>query len=251
MLENIPLIKKDISLLNLFDTTSLIEEIVDERKKDEFYLTDAAKLGLHLAVRGVLDLWQLAYWVTNDHTILKDRRAEKIARTMLRNIITESTMSSELGWCLQERIIRRTHEGKTKLDYLSTREPLEVNRLSSLDFDLPEVVRKRAGYAVRSRLEVNKFTIMVLRSQHSQQGDGRAYRGDVLPDLVTAWLTVLHDTVVWSAEDSEILQCPDIGPPSIVHCWHKEVEVNTKNPQPRSKPKRSERVERSEWVVPK
>jgi hypothetical protein len=45
MLENIPLIKKDISLLNLFDTTSLIEEIVDERKKDEFYLTDAAKLG--------------------------------------------------------------------------------------------------------------------------------------------------------------------------------------------------------------
>jgi hypothetical protein len=55
MLENIPLIKKDISLLNLFDTTSLIEEIVDERKKDEFYLTDAAKLGLHLAVRGVLD----------------------------------------------------------------------------------------------------------------------------------------------------------------------------------------------------
>ena len=82
-------------------------------------LTEAAKLGLRLPARGVLDLWALAYWVTHDREISiynKHHAAEKIARTMLRNVIAESSLSSETGHHLQDQIIQRNPQGGTVLD---------------------------------------------------------------------------------------------------------------------------------------
>lgn len=239
-----------IRLLDLFDTASLLQAM--GKKETDVCLTSAAELGLHLSVRGALDLWQLAYWVINDHTILSYHKAEKIARTMLRNILTESTVSSKVGQRLQDQIIRRNPEEGTMLDYASTNSPLEVRRLTSLDFDLQPQVKEvprlqgeqQAGYVVRSRLNVHKFEAWVLKLPHSQKGDDREPGGERLPDLVAAWLIVLHDTLVWGAEHSGTIDDPKIRPPSIVRCKHDGLVCNTKNQHQRLKS-----IE-PEWTVP-
>lgn len=194
-------------------------------KLKEPYLTDAAQLGLRLPARGVLDLWQLTYWVTTDPTIEEHRRAETIARTMLRNVITESNIPSEIGRLLQEQVIRRTHQDGTLLDFEGTKlvfeDPeiydklLEVSRVLSQDFTLP----KHLYYplenpdVVQSWLEVNQIKTLNLRLKYypyRQQKEEPEFI--LLPDLVAAWLTILHDTLVWGAEDSDVI---GVEPPTL------------------------------------
>lgn len=233
-------------MIDLFDAKSRIKDVVDksDEEKDNSYLTEAAELGLRLPARAVLDLWQLAYWVTHDKTIKPHRRAEKIARTMLRNVIAESSMPSEMGRRLQEQIIRRTHQGGTMLDFEDPKLPdsaLEVTRLRSPDFELPIVLlREKELYVVRSWVYVMQVNATILRLKYFPQGQhwvgaplSGAQGGNrdinkniehiLLPDLVSAWLTVLHDTLVWGAEDSDIIGGPELGPFAIVRCVHDTV----------------------------
>lgn len=260
------------------------------KKRKESYLTDAAQLGLRLPARGVLDLWQLTYWVTTDPTIEKHRHAETIARTMLRNVITESNMPSEIGRLLQEQIIRRTHQDGTLLDFQGNKFDdylLDVSRVFSTDFTLPEhlyeppdtngelhqelreepreelrgklrgklhgeLSGELSGVrfevlpeeypdefknVVKSGLVVNQIKTLNLRLKYpsrKQNEDGHNDEPEfiLLPDLVAAWLTILHDTLVLGAEDSDVIGVNlDTLCPNIVLSRHMAVTINRSNLQ--------------------
>lgn len=130
--------RPEIRLVDLFDAARQISDVVGETGED--CLTDAAELGLRLSARGVLDLWQIVYGTLHDATVDDTHKAEHIARTMLRNAVTESTISSETGRRLQDQILRRTPTRGTMLDFWDPSRKLdstlEVLRLTSLEFEL-------------------------------------------------------------------------------------------------------------------
>jgi hypothetical protein len=165
------------------------------------YFTNAARLGLQLPARGVLDLWQLAYWIRQDGMTEASDQAEKIARTMLRNSITESSMSSSMGRCLQERIIRRNIKKGTDLLLGDFNPVLQVYPLHWGLFKFRgrrQILVAPEGEVgivdVRSSLRVHKVSPMNM----SLKGEGKKKNNDMLPDLVTAWLMVLYDIIGWS-----------------------------------------------------
>jgi hypothetical protein len=242
------------------NTGTRIENIEEKEEIEEYYLTEAAQLGLRLSARGVLDLWQLAYWITNDirsdeeidsapEAVHKDHRASTIARTMLRNVISESNMPSAMSRCLQERIIRRNATGGTILDFLSTRpedstgsDPsypmLKVVRLGSLDVEFqPPLKEKETAlprpkdkkptlYEVRSRLRVIKVQAISLMLRYSpKQG---MTQEDMIPDLVAGWLIVLYD-VLGCEKDSTVIAPDRISPSTIVECWHDGILIGERH----------------------
>ena len=209
---------QQIKLVELFDMTERIKNVGNETGKFSC-LTEAAELGLRLPARQALDLWQLAYWITTDSRIEKNREAETIAVTMLLNVIAESSMSSEMSRLLQKKIIRRNSQGRTMLDFWDPDSPppslLNVFRLTSADFELQPSAEK-------VRLEVNHYKPLMLRlwlSQKEKEGNGNPNMSDSLPDLVSAWLTVLYDAVVLSSEDG-VANRPLMVPCTGITCWH-------------------------------
>lgn len=206
------------------------------------YLTQAARLGLQLPARSVLDLWQLVHWAVYDSTasprkaVLQeekkpDFRAEKIARTMLRNILAESKISNKAGRLLQEKIIRRDPSGATTLDFREPNPSLNVTHLRARDFEsrgklknLPSDKGTEQSYAVRSTLFARGEEELILVSlkpnlslkpnrvgkTHQTNHDNGEDDADMdweLPRLVSGWLTVLHDIVMW-AEKSWVTSSP-------------------------------------------
>jgi len=226
-------------------------------------LTHAADYGLHLAARRVFDLWQLAYWevggLLNSKDAVQqpvgnegragqrdqpdaengrshsdgdgsglenegDKKASKIARTMLRNIIAESGMSSRMSHFLQERLILRNAEGGTVLDFYGVEPEKRLKRLTKLEQQYRfQPVFSGSGddggcaarqQSVRSTLRLNEVKGLFLsvrdaNAAASLPGKGKDDFDIELPPAVTAWLSVLHDVARW-AKDSSVIGFGDI-----------------------------------------
>jgi hypothetical protein len=242
-------------MISLFDTRELIEET------GETCLTEAAELGLRLPARSVLDLWQLAYWASSDHLMIETHlQAEMVARTMLRNVTSESTLSSTTGRRLQERILRRNYQGGTILDFSglgsADEDPqLKVQRSYSLDFSH----RLKGGGDDELRVFQDKWVnlrvawqlppltknwdvevtgagraLFRLGGDDRSKGPSLTFRGteapaeadvkgsgeDILPDLVAGWLIILHDVTMLGAEDSTVIPNWTPVPVRAIRVWY-------------------------------
>lgn len=201
----------EATLRDLFDAARYMEQ----PWKPEDSLTLAAKLALHLPARGVNNLWQLAYSAAcdklDDPDAKKDERgfkAEKVARAMLRNLVAESKMSSNVGQRLQDHVIQRFPGGATVLNFTDPNPRLKVTQLTATDFSRSIATTKTTGrdneepdYAVRSTLTIRgqaRFVDFSLVGKPIEEsGDGKG-RPEKLPPLAAGWLAVLHDIVMWA-----------------------------------------------------
>lgn len=214
------------TLLDLFDAAGYIEHSQGSDK----CLTLAAKLALHLPARGVNNLWQLAHSAACDELTdpiaeeeqrpakaekserQREFKAERVARAMLRNLIAESKMSSDVGQRLQEHVIQRFAGGATVLNFRDPNPRLKVIQVAATDFSrcftTTEAVSeggKKRDYAVRSTLtvrgdrEFDDFSLV--REPTGESRDNNVCTEAVeekLPPLVAGWLAVLHDIVMWA-----------------------------------------------------
>lgn len=173
--------------------------------------TTAANMGLRLPARGVLDLWQLAYWVLHDDVANRAYQAEKIARTMLRNSIVESGMTNLMGRFLQEKIIRRNSQGGTVLDFSSDTSWLQsiglghvyLESRSNRTMTIGNAGEKDDGpveLTVQSSIGLWTINVMSMAFKWDEKHDR-----EMLPDLVVAWLCVLYDVVIWGEEESIVI----------------------------------------------
>lgn len=210
--------KQKISNINLFKLFYVEKEITGEIT-DEIvhkYLTRAAHHGLSLPARSVLDLWQLLDWLVYDMSSGSDFRAEKVARTMLRNAISSSDMPNAMAQDLQTYILRRGEKHGTIL-YFEDNTLLNVIPLTSanndFEYTLTPVFSKVTD--LRSRLEVCNIEDIILelrfgpsitqsdssKNQYPQPFvteyalDNEKRRIE-LPPLVAAWLMVLYDILI-------------------------------------------------------
>lgn len=157
-------------------------------------LTHFAWHGLHLPARTVLDLWQLAHCVVEDTTTEKKFQAEKIARTMLRNAIFRSDMSSSMGERLQHYIIDRSTDGGTVLNWENV--DLNVSSLPIYDFERPcctlNIPKEKPSYTIRPKLCIWKEVdiYIYLRDKNNKKS------AEKLPDIVAAWLSILYDILI-------------------------------------------------------
>jgi len=177
--------EREMSLLSLFDAGTLVGE------EGETRLTEAAELGLRLPARSVLDLWQLAYWVTHDDLMVrvKQHEAEVIARTMLENLISESTMSSKMGRHLKEQIGRSNPQGGAILDFEAPdgSSPLTVRRLFSTDLQIRPPETKRT--------ETGRYVLYVGRATSSQLA--LASPRDLAPQIKRSGTVTVRDADTW------------------------------------------------------
>ncbi len=196
---------------------TLMNEIMETDQGSHLqYLTTAAKLCLRLPARGVLDLWQLAYWIRYGDPTDKLHRAEKIARTMLRNSIAESGMPSQMGRYLQEKFIQRNPAGGTILDFYSCSEMLVPICLTHLYFQFrskqtllikgkTDIERELVNQeVVRSILLVRQAKVMGM-DFIMNKGKGKEAELERLPDIVVGWLNVLHEAVIWGDVESVVV----------------------------------------------
>lgn len=223
-----------LNFIDLLDSRKLLPKVSCPKCPDNIVdtLTLAARHGLQLPARGVLDLWQLAHAVVTetDHDPKgKDFRAEKIARTMLRNVIPPSRLTNDLGRLLQDQVIRRHAGGGTMLDFSDAQ--VKVWRLRRPVVD----IRSRASVAqatdgqqlcsVVSKLtlsEIEDVTVeMARKSSASSSGSvgGGTAQGVELPQLVAAWLVILHDILIW-AQDSSVVSRGEIPTAAVVETSH-------------------------------
>ena len=206
-----------------------------------------------MSARGVLDLWQIAYWEvrgqeTEQETDQKkdqigrngDKRAEKIARSMLRNIIAESRISSKLGRLLQDRIILRNAEGGTLLDFDGVGPEPRIKRLVKSDqryhfrnysTNPGDPGTSSAKNNIRTVLDLNHIEGMFMyveEKQNGEPGNGGLDddAGTELSPAVTAWLCILHDIVRW-AKNSSVVSFGDIPTAAFIKVVH---EVRSDDP---------------------
>jgi hypothetical protein len=180
--------------------------------------TFAAQNGLRLPARNVLELWQIAHWVVNDKTHFSKNsqrpEAEQIARTMLRNAIQESNVSSHLSRHLQEDIIRNDVNGGTLLNFREI--GLEVECIAPNDTELKLANDKASQGLIQSRIRIKRGSQSFLRFkliENSNGEDGHNKAGE-LPEFVAAWLVVLYDVLMF-AERLAVLHAATIPPPKI------------------------------------
>lgn len=239
-----------IHLIDLFDlnTSFLVDTENPPAEKGKPVLTHAAKHGLTLPARTVLDLWQLNHWVINDHTsfISYDFRAEKIVRTMLRNAISSSTMSSAIGYHLQEDILRRSEDGGTLLWFDEAGPKLSLTEMTMRVCNVQLCVDHQAGYDARSTLTIQKVEDLIfnLRREHPSKSYLNSYKGNPdkypqpfiiategeeqkmeLPPHVAAWLSILHDILALAEPQigsAVINAAPDFSP-GIIEIKHEVI----------------------------
>jgi hypothetical protein len=206
-------------MIEINDTKSnseiLIVELTKKQKNelDKKHLTQSARTGLQLPARCVLDLWQLAYWAVNDNKNDDEKneslRAEKVARTMLRNLISESNVSSKTGQMLQNKIIGRNFDGATILNFHEPNPYLNISYLQALEAEfrlgsqaLP--ANKQIVYSVKSSLSVRgepSLVIFSLEDNIVNKNIANKIHDDInneLPPLVGGWLSILYDIVLYS-----------------------------------------------------
>jgi hypothetical protein len=168
------------------------------------HLTIIAQLALQLPAREVVDLWQLAYWTVNDKNAGEiHSKVQKMARTMLRNIIAESKVSNKVSQLLQNKIITRNSDGTTILNFCDPNPKLHVQHMRAWDAEL-RVNKDISENLIRSLLRIrgkNELVVFSLVPKNKEFEEG-----DELPASVAGWLAVLHDIVRWS-DKSWILDC--------------------------------------------
>lgn len=238
----------------------ILEDLYPEEiKKSSSYLTQAAQDGLTLSSRSLLDLWQLAHWVVNDSAESPlDFRAEKIARSMLRNAISGSKMSSAMGQCLQDDIIRRSKDKGTVIFFGELALQQSHLRVPGITvFQKPTAANKQFSYNIRSKLMVGSIEDVALslkREQPSRKYDtddkNTVYENkkpdifpqpfiianeseeqiEELPPLVSAWLTILYDILTMAEQEvgSTVITSKFEPPQGIVEVCH-EVIIKSKN----------------------
>ncbi len=215
--------KKDrITLLDLFDVT----DKVDIKSKDPYLtLTRAAHHGLLLPARSVLDLWQLLDWLVKDEeasSICRDFKAEKVARTMLRNAISSSHLPNWLAQKLQNEVLGRGENGGTILNFQAGSLYYKVIPLISsnhdFEFALTPVISTLAyiEYKSQSHLGINNIddlTCIINKADSSNDTESPNKKEPTeLPPLILAWLIVLHDILVLAEAESS--SCV-FGPPKV------------------------------------
>lgn len=201
---------KAIHLIDLFDMQDRVQQGESVRaNRKPWCLTRAAQHGLSLPVRGVLDLWQIAYWVVKDKSFSSDNDfgAEKIARTMLRNAIAESKIPSSMSLHLQDDILCRVDKGGTLL-YLQN-VALKVAHASTPSFELTSVVINTRGTACKSKLTVDTIEDVILFLENQQRPEQNLQK---LPHLAAAWLIVLYDILILAESD---IKSGVVNPPTI------------------------------------
>ncbi|MDD5265575.1 MAG: hypothetical protein PHO08_00420 [Methylococcales bacterium] len=189
----------------------LMYPLDDTAHSNDDTLTHLAWHGLHLPARTVLDFWQVAHCVVNDTLNTEKEKpfqAEKIARTILRNAIFRSDISSNMGQRLQYDIIRRSPDGGTVLNF--KRVELTPYYLSKRDFELHCVVKEPSGYAIRPKLIIRQeVDIVGIGLKAKSKKSISAESDDDIPEIVAAWLSILHDILIL-VERLAVLYAPEI-----------------------------------------
>ncbi len=195
-------------LIDLFDLTA-------KCSASPWPLSRAATKALCLPARSVLDLWQLAQRAAGsaarDATAraaaqtaggpapASDDDAVKLVRTMLRQVTAGSAMSSALSQRLQEEILRRDSRGATLLQFdrlaLQLRYPVSLSSQVSLDAE----PAGDAGLTVASSLQAWRNRDMLLSLALVERHEPDAAAPD-LPELVSAWLTLLYDLLIFAPD---------------------------------------------------
>ncbi|MBT9100232.1 AAA family ATPase [Methylovulum psychrotolerans] len=197
-----------INLLNLFYIEKEVTgKIVDGIKSE--YLTRAAHHGLSLPARSVLDLWQLLDWLVNDASSTHDFRAEKVARTLLRNVISSSEMPSGQTQELQNGVLRRSKGGGTILYFGKTSLKIQYMKSTNNAFEFPLspiILSPELSKKYRSQLvmyEIHDITLYL-----EQKSDQKEIEIPTeLPPLVGAWLMVLYDILILAEVDASWVMC--------------------------------------------
>lgn len=196
-----------IFLIDLFESRA--RPVDSSGGEGAYSLTQAARNALKLPARGVLEFWQLAHWAVHDETFFKDKeqRAEQIARTMLRNVISESMILNRLSRRLQDHVILNEVNGGTLLNFKD--EELKVECVAAIDTELALLMRpEQARHPIQSRIRVKRGDDSFLRFKLK---DKRG-REEELPELVAAWLSILYDLLALT-ERLAILRGTRIQPP--------------------------------------
>ena len=181
-------------------------------------LTLAALNGLNMSTRSVIELWQTANWVVHDETYFNANghdKVEQIIRTMLRNAIQESSLSSRISRGLQENVIRKCVNGGTLLNFRKLK--LEVECLAPNDTEIRikepnKPLNDRVQSCIRVKRGNESYRRFKLREEATVK-NGKELEEE-LPELVSAWLSILYD-VLALAERLAVLGCVSIPPPKM------------------------------------
>ena len=200
-----------ISLEDLLYVQQFVDDTFEQqsdcRTLEPKYLTLIAKQALNLPARGVIDLWQLAYWAvihSHDKSYFK---AEKIARTMLTNAIAGSELTSKKGLILK-KYIRHGDEGETIL-YVNVNEedclmpaPLSTEHVRFRFQTKPLPCKPDDEVKFRHWIAVLKDEGIVM----SLGNPSKPRPDDELPPLVGAWVAVLYDILTLENRNATISQ---------------------------------------------
>jgi hypothetical protein len=213
-----------LTLIDLMEPDRLLrpEERPHATKATDGELSFAAKDALRLPARGVLDLWQVAYGTQLRDYRGSDLRAERITRTMLRNLIGTSSLSNKSGHVLQEQIIRRSPGGGTVLDFSDAE--IEAKPLQAFGFEYPidtipldeTSAPSTTGTAsparwLRSRVQAPRLHSIGLRLDCNPVADSKGTdTPEELPAQVAGWLIILYDILMLS-EDVALINPPTRG----------------------------------------
>lgn len=224
-----------ITLFDLFYVKDKVKDGLKQTKDKEpieiYYLTRAAHHGLLLPARSVLDLWQFLDWQDKDEeasSIYRDFKAEKIARTMLRNAISSSQLPNWLAQKLQNEILRRGERGGTVLNFDEEALNLEIKPLTSSNYDfefaLTPIIStlQNSEYKCQSRLIVNNIEDLACfikqldspnEGKTNQYSQNNKIRNKIeLPPLVSAWLVILYDILILAEAESSswLIASPEV-----------------------------------------
>lgn len=171
--------------------------------------SEAAKLALALPSRGVVNLWGLAWWIHSEKQHFLESSIEKIARTMLRTLLDESTVSSRLGRQILEQTIRRKSMGETILDFSSPNPKLHVAHATTAHFEQRTCRQaKDAALSTCSSLSVIQLKGVIMSLSKKEE----PLPEDILPDDVAGWLAIYHDAILWSKDSLLFRSSPVTSP---------------------------------------
>lgn len=183
--------------------------------------TWAALNGLRMPARNVIELWQIVNWAANDETYFNTSghdKAAQIIRTMLRNAISESSLSSRVSRFLQETVIRNYVNGGTLLNFRKFKLEVECVAPNDTEIWLKNNIsdKGRINDFIRSCIRVKRGNESFLRFKLKEVPNGKDDKGceEELPEFVAAWLSMLYDVLVY-AERLAVLGGASIPPPKM------------------------------------
>lgn len=215
--------KKENHLIDFFvfddlDIQSFSKE--DGKKKCPISLTRAGQLALRLPARSLLDLWQLTYWVYNDSVTFPPgyRKAEKIARTMLRNTLSESKVQNKISKILHEYVIRYEAGQGTLLNFNELEFKVDcITPYDTASYLYSEPRKGDKDNPIKSFIGVrssqDSFLIFKLKDAQNSHRDERCYNEE-LPTKVAGWLLILYDILALS-DKLAVINRAIIDPPVI------------------------------------